>query len=70
MFLKDLMQKQYPNISKSDKLLLVAGEDVIIKCIYFRIKRITLKVDVTLHDIYEKKFEDDGWLYLKLSIEK
>jgi len=32
VFLKDLMQKQYPNISKSDKLLLVAGEDVIIKC--------------------------------------
>ncbi len=33
------------------------GEDVIIK------------YDITLKEVYNKKMEQDGWLYIKLSIE-
>jgi hypothetical protein len=56
-FLKKLLQKRFPELSKSDNLYLMIEEDVIIK------------YDITLREVYMKKAEKDGWLYIKLSIE-
>ena len=56
-FLKKLLQKRFPELSKSDNLYLMIEEDVIIK------------YDINLKEVYEKKCEKDGWLYIKLSIE-
>jgi hypothetical protein len=56
-FLKKLLQKKFPELSKSDNLYLMIEEDVIIK------------YDINLKEVYEKKSERDGWLYIKLSIE-
>jgi hypothetical protein len=56
-FLKKLLQKRFPELSKSDNLYLMIEEDVIIK------------YDINLKEVYEKKTEKDGWLYIKLSIE-
>lgn len=56
-FLKKLLQKKFPELSKSDNLYLMIEEDVIIK------------YDINLKEVYEKKSEKDGWLYIKLSIE-
>lgn len=56
-FLKKLLQKRFPELSKSDNLYLMIEEDVIIK------------YDISLREVYEKKAEKDGWLYIKLSIE-
>ena len=56
-FLKKLLQKRFPELGKSDNLYLMIEEDVIIK------------YDITLKEVYEKKVEKDGWLYIKLSIE-
>ena len=55
-FLKKLLQKRFPELSKSDNLYLMIEEDVIIK------------YDINLKEVYEKKCEKDGWLYIKLSI--
>lgn len=56
-FLKKLLQKRFTELSKSDNLFLMIDEDVIIK------------YDITLKEVYEKKAEKDGWLYIKLSVE-
>ena len=29
---------------------------------------VIIKYDITLKEVYEKKVEKDGWLYIKLSI--
>lgn len=55
--MKKLLQKRFPELSKSDNLYLMIEEDVIIK------------YDINLKEVYEKKTEKDGWLYIKLSIE-
>ena len=56
-FLKKLLQKRFVELSKSDNLYLMIEEDVIIK------------YDISLREVYDKKAEKDGWLYIKLSIE-
>ena len=56
-FLKKLLQKRFPELSRSDNLYLMIDEDVIIK------------YDITLNEVYEKKTEKDGWLYINLSVE-
>lgn len=56
-FLKKLLQRRFPELTKSDNLYLMIEEDVIIK------------YDINLKEVYEKKCEKDGWLYIKLSIE-
>jgi len=55
-FLKKLLQRRFPELTKSDNLYLMIEEDVIIK------------YDINLKEVYEKKCEKDGWLYIKLSI--
>lgn len=30
---------------------------------------VIIKYDITLKEVYDKKVEKDGWLYLKLSLE-
>lgn len=55
-FLKKLLQKRFPELSRFDNLYLMIDEDVIIK------------YDITLKEVYEKKAEKDGWLYINLSI--
>lgn len=55
-FLKKLLQRRFPQLTKSDNLYLMIEEDVIIK------------YDINLKEVYEKKCEKDGWLYIKLSI--
>jgi hypothetical protein len=55
-FLKKLLQKRFPKLNRSDNLYLMIDEDVIIK------------YDITLKEVYEKKVEKDGWLYITLSI--
>lgn len=56
-FLKKLLQKRFSQLSRSDNLYLMIDEDVIIK------------YDITLKEVYEKKAEKDGWLYINLSIQ-
>jgi hypothetical protein len=55
-FLKKLLNKRFPELNKSDNLYLMIEDDVIIK------------YDITLKEVYDKKVEKDGWLYLKLSL--
>lgn len=56
-FVKKLLNKRFPELNKSDNLYLMIEDDVIIK------------YDITLKEVYDKKVEKDGWLYLKLSLE-
>lgn len=56
-FLKKVLTKKFPELGRSDNLYLMIDDDVIIK------------YDITLKEVYNKKAEKDGWLYMKLSIE-
>lgn len=75
-FLRDLLQTKI-GIKKSDKLLILCGDDVIIKrkCwigSLISIIRLTTPLhidDIQLKEIYSKKVDIDGWLYIKMSIE-
>lgn len=52
-----MLNKRFPELNRSDNLYLMIDDDVIIK------------YDITLKEVYDKKVEKDGWLYLKLSLE-
>ncbi|EAS02008.2 autophagy protein Atg8 ubiquitin-like protein (macronuclear) [Tetrahymena thermophila SB210] len=56
-YLKELFQKRIKTMKKSHRLHLLIEDDVIIKH------------DIPIKEVYTKKVEPDGWLYLKLSID-
>ncbi|CAD8122072.1 unnamed protein product [Paramecium sonneborni] len=55
-FLRKMLQNRFANIAQyKDNIALVVGDFIIIK------------FDVPLNDIYQKKVDKDGWLYISIA---